>query len=142
MISFLIDEDLSRELATEVQTRGFQCLSVQNMVRLRGKDDGAIARFVIANNMILVTRNMVDHEATFRKLECHPGVIFFVVGHPKLNERKYQKMMINLAIDNIISESREPIQEALLVRATGKPSDFELTVDRYYLPKLDASVDL
>jgi predicted nuclease of predicted toxin-antitoxin system len=138
MISFLIDEDLSRELATEVQTRGYQCLSVQNMVRLRGKDDGAIARFVIANNMILVTRNMVDHEATFRKIECHPGVIFFVVEHPKLNERKYQKMMINSAIDNINLQGREPVQEALLVRAAGKPGAVDITVDRYYLPKLDA----
>jgi predicted nuclease of predicted toxin-antitoxin system len=138
MISFLIDEDLSRELATEVQTRGYQCLSVQNMVRLRGKDDGAIARFVIANNMILVTRNMVDHEATFRKIECHPGVIFFVVEHPKLYERKYHKMMINSAIDNINLQGREPVQEALLVRAAGKPGAVDITVDRYYLPKLDA----
>ena len=41
---------------------------------------------------------------------------------------------MNLAIDDI--ESSEPIQEALVVRANGKPGSFELSVDRYYLPEL------
>jgi hypothetical protein len=67
-------------------------------------------------------------------IECHPGVVFFVVGHPKLNELKYQKAMMNLALNDI--EEQEPVQEALLVTATGKPGQFEMTVDRYYLPDL------
>jgi predicted nuclease of predicted toxin-antitoxin system len=134
MISLLIDEDLSRELAKVAIARGFHALSVRNMQSLRGKDDGAIVRYAIKHNMILVTRNKADHEAILANIECHPGVVFFVVGHPKLNELKYQKAMMTLALDDI--EEAEPIQEALLVTASGKPGDFELIIDRYYLPDL------
>ena len=42
--------------------------------------------------------------------------------------------MMDLALNDI--EEQEPIQEALLVAATGKPSHYELTIDRYYLPEL------
>lgn len=82
-------EDLSRELAKVAKVCGFHALSVQNMVSLRGKDDGAIARYALKHNMILVTRNMADHAATFQTIECHPGLVFFVAEHHKLNELKY-----------------------------------------------------
>jgi predicted nuclease of predicted toxin-antitoxin system len=134
MISLLIDEDLSRELAKVAITRGFHALSVRNMHSLRGKDDGAIVRYAIKHNMILVTRNKVDHEAILANIDCHPGVVFFVVGHPKLNELKYQKIMMDLALNDI--QDQEPVQEALLVTARGRPGNFEMTVDRYYLPDL------
>jgi hypothetical protein len=42
--------------------------------------------------------------------------------------------MMNLALNDI--EAQEPIQEALLVSATGRPGHFELTIDRYMLPDL------
>jgi predicted nuclease of predicted toxin-antitoxin system len=134
MISLLVDEDLSRELAKVAIARGFHALSVRNMQSLRGKDDGAIVRYAIKHNMILVTRNKVDHEAILANIECHPGVVFFVVGHPKLNELKYQKIMMDLALNDI--EEQEPVQEALLVTASGSPGHFELTIDRYFLPDL------
>ena len=48
MISLLIDEDLSRELAKVAIARGFHALAVRNMQNLRGKDDGAIVRYAIS----------------------------------------------------------------------------------------------
>lgn len=133
--SFLIDEDLSRELAKLVLARGFHALSVQNMVKLRGRGDIVIARFAIDKNMILVTRNRIDFEAIYDGNPIHPGAIFFVVEHPKLNELKYQRKMMDLAIDDVIAS--EPIQQALVVTAQGKPGGkVVLTVDRYDLPDL------
>lgn len=139
LISFLIDEDLSPELAKVAKARGYLALSVQKLVKLRGRGDGVITKYDLDKDMILVTRNMIDFEALYADRPIHPGIVFFKVEHGKLNELKYQRAMMELAIDDIIES--EPIQQALLVLASGKPGRAKLTVDRYYLPDLEPRQD-
>jgi predicted nuclease of predicted toxin-antitoxin system len=90
---FLIDEDLSSELIAVAKARGFLARAVNKIVKLRGKDDGAVVRYAIANDLILVTRNKIDHAAIYAIRDCHPGVVFFVAGHPKLNKKQFRKSL-------------------------------------------------
>lgn len=61
-------------------------------------------------------------------------MISLLIDEDLSRELKYQKIMMELALNDI--EEQEPIQEALLVTASGRPGNFEMTVDRYYLPDL------
>jgi hypothetical protein len=85
--------------------------------------------------MILVTRNKVDHEAIYELRDCHPGVVFFVTKHNKLNKLEYQIRMMNAALDEI--EDDEPIQEAIIVTISGRPGhQTQITIEREELPKI------
>jgi predicted nuclease of predicted toxin-antitoxin system len=135
-ISFLIDEDLSAKLAKVAKERGFHALATTQLPKLRGKDDGAVVRYATERQMILVTRNRIDHAEIYRLRDCHPGVVFFVSEHPKLNKLKYQLQMMALAISEIVED--EPVQQAITVTirytVNGK---IEIAVEREELPAFE-----
>ena len=132
-ISFLVDEDLSPELAKVAAARGYLAFSVTNMRKLRGRGDAVVARAALAQDRILVTRNTADYERIYQKHDIHPGLIFFAVSHGKLNKLHYQRVMLEMSID-VIEQDGEPIQQALYVSATGLTKGVKIKIDRFYLP--------
>ena len=133
---FLIDEDLSPELADLATARGFHALAVTRNIKLRSRGDHIIARYAVDNDLILVTNNRVDFERIYQNRELHPGLVFLTTEHPKLRKLVNQKYMMAKALDEV--ERKNLLQEALLITArTGKvPGEFRLSIERFYLPEL------
>lgn len=132
---FLIDEDLSYELAEIAVARGYHALAVTRMRGLRGRGDQRIAKYAIDHDLILVTNNLVDFERIYDNRDYHPGLIAICSSDPKLRKLQYQRKMMEKAIDEV--ESKEPIQELIYLFADGPlKGPVTLTIDRWYLPQL------
>jgi predicted nuclease of predicted toxin-antitoxin system len=134
--AFLIDEDLSAELADMATARGFHALAIVRIPRFRGRGDPVVARYALENDMILVTNNRVDFERVYLRKEVHPGLAFICAEHTKLRTLRYQKVMMQLILDEV--EKDAPVQEAIVVTARygKKRCDVAITLERFHLPKL------
>ena len=94
-----------------------------------------IARYALERDLILVTNNMIDFERIYEEREFHPGLVFITATQNKL--MKYQERMFDLALDAV--EEDEPVQEAILITASPKRNSVQLTLERYYLPEVQAA---
>jgi predicted nuclease of predicted toxin-antitoxin system len=131
----LIDEDLSPALADLAAGRGYTAISVTRRAKLRGRGDSVIARHAIDRDLVLVTNNIVDFERIYVYKEFHPGLVF-IAGSSKLRTKRYQLLMMELALDEI--EQDGLLQEALLITPTRHDGDVTLTLERYLLPEHQA----
>jgi predicted nuclease of predicted toxin-antitoxin system len=132
-VGFLIDENLSPELATIAKARGFVALHV-TWAKLRRATDAKVARYAIANNMILVTNDLHDFRRIYQRKDLHPGLVFLRCGEDDLMSLEAQRHMFQGALQEV--EHAEPINEAILVRldATGD-GNWLRSIVRYPLPK-------
>jgi predicted nuclease of predicted toxin-antitoxin system len=131
-LAFLIDENLTPELAEMAQGRGYHALHT-TWTGLRGRRDPQIAKHAIDHDMILVTNNMVDFRRIYRRRRLHPGLAFLSVTNTDIMDREAQRAMFEAALDNI--EDDEPINQAVNVElADDVDGNWVLTVTRYPLP--------
>ena len=90
--------------------------------------------------MILITNNRVDFERIYQHKEVHPGLVFICVEHTKLRTLHYQKILMELVLDEVAKDA--PVQEAIVLtaRVGAKRGDVNVVVERYYLPDLEKPV--
>lgn len=134
-IGFLIDEDLTHELADMATARGFPAFAVTRMVKLRARGDHIISRYAVDRELILVTNNLVDFERIYQAQEYHPGLVF-ICGPTKLRTKYYQRLMMEHALSEIERECL--LQEALCVTTRRDKGDVLITLERYNLPEISA----
>jgi predicted nuclease of predicted toxin-antitoxin system len=72
-ITFLIDENLSPELAKLARAQGFRASHVA-WVRLAGKPDYQVAAFAVSRDLILVTNDIDDLESSTGKESTIPAL--------------------------------------------------------------------
>lgn len=136
-LGFLIDENLTPELASVIAARGFRAHVVSRDKKLRGRSDAVIARYAIDNDLIVVTNNVVDFEKIYVRRECHPGLIFICAESPVLRRKECQLTMMDIALDEIQRDCL--CQEAVRVTARkGRRRTMKVDIDRFYLPDLEA----
>lgn len=131
---FLIDEDLSPELADMAIARGYTAFAVTRNFRLRGRSDHIIARYALDRELVVVTNNLVDFERIYQNKDYHPGLVFICSTRTKLRTKRYQLMMMEHVLDDIERECL--LQEALEIMAFEQDGEVRFQLDRYYLPEL------
>jgi predicted nuclease of predicted toxin-antitoxin system len=129
-LAFLIDENLTPDLAEMARQRGHHGLHVVWVGRrLRGRSDDVVARYALARDMVLVTNNLVDFRRIYRRRDLHPGIIFLSVTEPDIMDREAQCAMFEAALESI--EKDEPINEAVtVVLDEDTDGNWEVTVAR------------
>ena len=131
-IKFLIDENLSPELARLAKARGFVALHV-TWAKLRRASDAKIARYAISNDMILVTNDLHAFARIYQRQKLHPGVVFLRYMDNELMSLETQRHMFEGALSQI--ERSEPVNEAILVRLDEtEDGNWRRTITRYPLP--------
>jgi predicted nuclease of predicted toxin-antitoxin system len=129
----LIDENLSPALAGIAKARGYVALHV-TWAKLRRASDAKVARYAIANDMVLVTNDLHDFVRIYQRQELHPGIVFLRYMANELMSLETQRLMFEGALDQI--ERDEPINEAILVRLDAtRGGNWRRTIIRYFLPK-------
>ena len=132
-IKFLIDENLSPALAGMAKARGYVALHV-TWAKLRRASDAKIARYAIANDMVLVTNDLHDFGRIYQRQELHPGIVFLRYMDNELMSLETQRHMFEGALNQV--ERSEPINEAILVRLDEtEDGNWRRTIVRYPLPK-------
>jgi predicted nuclease of predicted toxin-antitoxin system len=132
-IKFLIDENLSPELALMANARGFVSLHVA-WSRLRRASDAKVARYAVSNNMILVTNDLHDFGRIYQRKDLHPGIVFLRYMTNELMSLEAQRHMFEGALEQV--EVSEPINEAILIRLDEmEDGDWRRMVVRYPLPR-------
>lgn len=136
-LGFLIDENLTPELATVIAARGFRAHVVSRDRKLKGRSDAVIARFAIENDLIIVTNNVVDFEKIYIRKEYHPGLVFICAESPQLRRKDCQLKMMEVALDEIQTDCL--CQEALRITARkgGGKRNIKVDIDRFYLPDIE-----
>ena len=113
--------------------RGFVSLHA-TWAKLRGASDAKVAKYAIANDMVLVTIDLHDFERIYQRKELHPGVVFLRYMDDDLMGLAAQRHMFEGALEQV--ENAEPINEAILVRlAATEDGNWRRTIVRYRLPK-------
>jgi predicted nuclease of predicted toxin-antitoxin system len=134
-LAFLIDENLSPELAKLAQARGHRALHV-TWAGLLGKPDHRIAEFAASRDFILVTNDVADFQRIYRRKKDHPGIVFLWVSDPDLMDRETQEIMFEAGLAQVAQD--EPLNEAIYVRlegyVDGNPS---FVVQRMLLARLE-----
>jgi predicted nuclease of predicted toxin-antitoxin system len=115
-LAFLIDENLSPDLAKLAQARGYRALHA-TWAGLCGKPDHRVAEFAASRDFILVTNDLVDFERIYRRRKDHPGIIFLWVLDPDLMGRETQEIMFEAGLAQAAQD--EPLNEAIYVRLEG-----------------------
>jgi predicted nuclease of predicted toxin-antitoxin system len=115
-LAFLIDENLSPDLAKLAQARGYRALHA-TWARLQGKPDHRVAEFAASRDFILVTNDLVDFQRIYRGRKDHPGIIFLWVSDPDLMDRQMQETMFEAGLVQAVQD--EPLNEAIYVRLDG-----------------------
>jgi len=115
-LAFLIDENLSPDLATLAQARGYRALHV-TWAGLLGKPDHRVAEFAASKDFILVTNDLVDFQRIYRRRKDHPGIIFLWVLEPDLMDRETQEIMFEAGLAQAAQD--EPLNEAIYVQLEG-----------------------
>jgi predicted nuclease of predicted toxin-antitoxin system len=115
-LAFLIDENLSPDLAKLAQARGYRVLHA-TWAGLHGKPDHRVAEFAASRDFILFTNDLVDFQRTYRRRKDHPGIIFLWVSDPDLMDREMQEIMFEAALAQAAQD--EPLNEAIYVRLEG-----------------------
>ncbi len=132
-LAFLIDENLSPDLAKLAQARGFRALHA-TWARLRGKPDHRVAAFAASRDLILVTNDLADFQKIYRSRKDHPGIIFLSVSDPDLMDRKTQQAMFEAGLAQAALD--EPLNEAIYVRLEGNiDGNWEFVVERVPLAR-------
>jgi predicted nuclease of predicted toxin-antitoxin system len=111
-LAFLIDENLSPELARLAQARGLRALHV-TWAGLAGKPDHQVAAYAVGRDFILVTNNVEDFRRLYRRMEHHPGVIFLSVSDVDTMDRNAQRAMFEDGLKHALES--EPLNEAITV---------------------------
>jgi predicted nuclease of predicted toxin-antitoxin system len=129
-LAFLIDENLTLDLAEMARERGHHALHVVWVGRrLRGRSDDVVAHYALAQDMVLVTNNLVDFRRIYRRTDLHPGIVFLSVTDPDIMDKDAQRTMFEAALESI--EEDEPINEAVMVELDEDiDGNWEVTVAR------------
>jgi predicted nuclease of predicted toxin-antitoxin system len=115
------------------KARGFVSLHV-TWARLGRASDAKIARYAIANDMILVTNDLQDFALIYQRKELHPGIAFLRYMDDELMSLETQRHMFEGVLEQV--EKSEPINEAILVRLDeAEDGNWKRTIIRYPLPK-------
>ena len=133
-LSFLIDENLTPDLAALAQGRGFYALHA-TWAGLSGKKDHQVAAYAAKKSMVLVTNDLSDFRKIYKRKKLHSGVVFLAVMDSDIMDREAQKLMFAEALD--VVAINEPINEAIQVQLGEAPDgeNFAVTVTRYSLAK-------
>lgn len=115
-LAFLIDENLSPDLAKLARARGYRALHA-TWAGLRGKPDHRVAEFAASRDFILVTTDLVDFQRICRRRKDHPGIIFLWVSDHDLMDRQTQETMFAAGLAQAAQD--EPLNEAIYVRLEG-----------------------
>jgi predicted nuclease of predicted toxin-antitoxin system len=115
-LAFLIDENLSPDLAKLARARGYRAMHA-TWAGLRGKPDHRVAEFAAGRDFILVTNDLVDFQRIYRRRKDHPGIIFLWVTDPDLMDRQTQQAMFEAGLAQAAQD--EPLNEAIYVRLEG-----------------------
>ena len=127
-LAFLIDENLSPELAKLARAQGFRA-SHATWVRLAGKPDYHVAAFAVSKDLILVTNDIDDFQKLYRQREHHPGVVFLSVADVDSMDREAQRIMFEAGLRQAVQD--EPLNEAIYVRLEmSVDGRLEVVVDR------------
>ena len=129
----LIDENLTPALVKFARRRGFAAQHV-NDVNLRTARDGAVARYALRHDLVIVTNNMSDFRRQYARKKLHPGLIFLAARVEETFTRENQATLLNIALDDVLAN--DLLQEVVFVRllsAKAGTIDYELT--RHQLPK-------
>jgi predicted nuclease of predicted toxin-antitoxin system len=73
-VRFFIDENLSRRLALALSEAGHDSIHPRQVGR-RGQRDDTIVRTCIAEDRIIITRNVIDFVRSLAREDVHPGLI-------------------------------------------------------------------
>lgn len=132
-VRFLIDENLSPELAKMAKARGCVSLHVA-WTKLRRASDARVARYAISNDMILVTNDLHDFARIYQRSDLHPGIVFLRCMDDELMSLETQRHMFEGALEQV--DVGEPVNEAILVRLDETADgNWRRTIIRYPLPK-------
>jgi len=132
-IAFLIDENLTPELAKLAQAQGFHALHA-TWAGLSGKTDHQVAAFAVSRDLILVTNDLVDFRKIYKRRKDHPGIIFLSVMDTDLMDREAQCAMFEAALEQASQD--EPLNEAIYVRLDENvDGNWQVAVKRGPLPK-------
>ena len=74
MLRFLVDEDLPRTLAQDLNAAGFEAQDVRD-VGLRGKSDHEIFQFAQVQKLIVLTADLDFSNILDFPLGSHPGIV-------------------------------------------------------------------
>jgi predicted nuclease of predicted toxin-antitoxin system len=131
-VRFLIDENLSPELAKMAKARGFASLHV-TWAKLQRAKDAKIARYAIAHNMVLVTNDLHDFRRIYQRKQLHPGIVFLRHMDDDLMSLEAQRHMFEAALDQVAAS--EPVNEAIFVRLEDtEDGNWRRTTLRFPLP--------
>lgn len=123
---FLVDENLSVQLPSVAQARGYEAIHV-NHRGLHQATDWEILDVIEKEEWVLVTNNAIEFRGRFRKLEVHPGVVFLIPSAP----RSVQIELFHAALDEI-DQDRDTVNTATDVFYEGQ----RIRVNRYALPSI------
>ena len=121
---FLIDENLSVRLADIAHEQGFEAVHV-NHRGLGGMSDRAIMQVVLAQDWTLVTNNVVEFRARFRREALHAGIVLFLT----VARRENQIAMFRAVLADVAADP-EIVNTAIEVDHRGAT----ITVRRYAIP--------
>jgi predicted nuclease of predicted toxin-antitoxin system len=132
-LAFLIDENLSPELARWAQARGLRALHA-TWARLPGKPGHQVTAYAVSGDFILVANNVDDFRMLYRRMEHHPGIIFLSVSDVDAMDRDAQRAMFEDGLKHALEN--EPLNEAITVllelNVDGK---WEVVVERELLAR-------
>ena len=132
-LAFLIDENLSPELARLAQAHGLRALHV-TWARLAGRPDYEVTAFAVSRDLILVTNNVDDFRKLYRRMEHHPGVMFLSVSDVDSMDRDAQRAMFEDGLKHALDN--EPLNEAITVRLeVNVDGEWEIVVGRELLAR-------
>lgn len=119
MIPFLFDEDVTPRLRDVAIARGYNAYHIQYLDG-KGREDFAIRRRLLEENLTLVTGNWRDFRPMLQRAEVHPGAISL----PDV-PRAAQIRLFEAALDHIEASTPpgDMVNRVLIVDEEGRIED-------------------
>lgn len=118
MITFLIDENLSPSLVKTANAQGYLAFHV-NHRGLSSFRDEQVLRYLLDEDLTLVTNNWVDFRPMLGREEVHPGAVIVP------NVRRDQQIeLFEIALAAIREDGLDMVNTALYVATDGRVTRF------------------
>ena len=114
MISLLIDECLSPELATIAYARGFAATHVVHL-GLASTPDHILLPVIAGGDYTFVTNNRADVLRLYRHVEVHAGLLIIIPAVPKED----QQLLLGIALDAIAARNFDMVNQLCEIDVAG-----------------------